>query len=197
MLLIIHFLKSNYVRTFSSLVKCSILIKYILKISFLATQNCCDHLVRIIKQKAELLSKNSALRRIPKDFPASSRGTLADLITWLIPWTAKTEKATRHKAMEYLSHITLKSDIRLAIERSGFTTDRLVSVANDGPHEDMEQDLASIELATWLVERGIVKIDRIKVCTLIMPLSKKNFLALKKISSNCNFLFMVEQPLVC
>ena len=118
--------------------------------------------MRIIKQKAEMLSQKNDFRRIPKEFPVSSTGTLTDLITWLIPWTTKMEKYPRHKAMEYLSHLTLKSDIKLAIDRSGFR-DRLVSVANEGLHEHMEQDLASIELATWLVERGIVKANRIKV----------------------------------
>ena len=77
------------------------------------TKDCFDHLVRIIAQKAALFSENNRHRRIPKDFPASSTGTLSDLITWLMPWTAKYEKETRHKAMEAL--FNLSRDLKVSV----------------------------------------------------------------------------------
>ena len=76
------------------------------------TKDCFDHLVRIIAQKAALFSENNRHRRIPKDFPASSTGTLSDLITWLMPWTAKYEKETRHKAMEALFNLSRDLKVR-------------------------------------------------------------------------------------
>ena len=46
------------------------------------------------------------------------------------------------------------------MENSGFS-DKLVSVANSGPHEHMEEDLASVEIAIWLVKNDIVKANQI------------------------------------
>ena len=81
--------------------------------SYSETKDCCDHLVRIIEQKSALFSGKHKLRRIPKEFPPLSDATLADLVTWLIPWTAKYEKETRHKAMEVLFRLSSNIKVKM------------------------------------------------------------------------------------
>merc|ERR1712051_452541 len=46
--------------------------------------------------------------------------------------------------------------------RSGFT-DKLISVAEEGQHQHMDHDLASVEIAIWLVDHGIFKADQISL----------------------------------
>ena len=42
-------------------------------------------------------------------------------------------------------------------------TNKLMSVAEKGQHEHMDQDLASLEIAIWLVQNGIFKANRISL----------------------------------
>lgn len=65
-------------------------------------QQCCnslDHLMRIIKHKADSLNKNTK-RRIPRGFPPDQSVCLSDVVRWLLTQCGRPQTECRHKSME-------------------------------------------------------------------------------------------------
>ncbi|XP_078611933.1 DNA-dependent protein kinase catalytic subunit-like isoform X3 [Branchiostoma floridae x Branchiostoma japonicum] len=69
----------------------------------LGTQAQCvavlTHLERIVTTKADLLNKNSKVRRVPRGFDRERAPVLSDLVTWLLLECGRPQTECRHRCM--------------------------------------------------------------------------------------------------
>ncbi|XP_022110985.1 DNA-dependent protein kinase catalytic subunit-like isoform X2 [Acanthaster planci] len=65
-----------------------------------------NHLERIIRVKADMLNKESKIRRIPREFPAGVCPTLSMLVIWLLRQCGRAQTECRHQCMILIYKIT-------------------------------------------------------------------------------------------
>ena len=139
-----------------------------------------DHLVRIARVKRSLLSNNSSsasFRKVPKEFPKGSKGSLEDFLLWLLKsWLSSQVTVARHKSMEII--FALHSNPKQLMEKSDNLLPTFLSLINDPDDQSkgkqledikqrrrirLEKQLMKYELAIWLCEQNISQVSQLSL----------------------------------